>query len=114
LTFKLLLSQRAKDDWEKLLNDKGLEKRLKAVRKALGLLEHNPRHPGLHTHKYHELTGKNGEDIFEAYAESDTPAAYRIFWSFGPGRGEITILSITPQAFDSLRSYALSESHEMG
>ncbi len=56
-----------------------ISKRLKAVRKTLGYLEINPRHPSLNTHKYSSFKGPNGEEIFEAYAENNTPAAYRIF-----------------------------------
>ena len=36
------------------------------------------------------------EDVFEAYAENNTPGAYRIFWYYGPGKNQITILAITP------------------
>ena len=79
-----------------LERDKGREKHLKAVRKTLGLLETNPRHPSLHTHEYKTLTQVRGKKVFEAYAESKTPAAYRIFWEYGSGKGEITVLSITP------------------
>lgn len=68
----------------------------KAVRKALGLMETNLRHKSLHTHKYSSLTGPNGEEVFEAYAENKTPEAYRIFWYYGPSRGFITILAVTP------------------
>lgn len=70
-------------------------KRLKAVRKALGYLQTNPRHPGLNTHKYTSLSGPGGEDVFEAYAENQTPGAYRIFWFYGPGKKSITIIAIT-------------------
>ena len=42
-------------------------KRLKRVRKTLGLLGNNPRHPGLQTHEYDSLTGPNGERVWEAY-----------------------------------------------
>jgi len=79
-----------------LEEDKGLEKRLKAVRKALGYLETNPRHTGLNTHEFSSLRGANGEKLFEAYAENRTPAAYRIFWHYGPGKDVITIVAITP------------------
>jgi len=79
-----------------LKNDRGLEKRYKAVSKAIRLLAADPRHPGLKTHKYESLTGVEGEEIFEAYAEQHTPAAYRIFWHYGPEKGSITILAITP------------------
>ena len=36
------------------------------------------------------------EEIFEAYAENKTPAAWRIFWYYGPNKKQITILAITP------------------
>ena len=60
------------------------------------MLETNPRHPSLHTHKYESLRRPRGEEVFEAYAENRTPAAYRIFWFYGPGKDEITIVAITP------------------
>jgi hypothetical protein len=65
------------------------------VRKALGYLQINPCHPSLNTHKYTSLQGESGEEVFEAYAENDTPAAYRIFWNYGPGKKIITIIAIT-------------------
>ena len=95
MKFKLLFTGEASQNLDLLTSDKGLEKRLKAVRKTLGYLETNPRHPSLNTHKYDSLQGPHGEEVFEAYAESKTPAAYRIFWCYGPGKQEITILSIT-------------------
>ena len=94
--FTLKFTDEAREQLTKLERDKGLEKRLKAVRKSLGLLEVNPRHPSLNTHEYTTLTRVRGKKVFEAHAESKTPAAYRIFWEYGPGKGEITILSITP------------------
>jgi len=72
-----------------------LAKRFKAVRKTLGRLEINPRHPGLQSHKFESLSGPNGEEAFEVYAEQNTPAAYRVFWYYGPEKGQIAILAIT-------------------
>lgn len=71
-------------------------RRLIKVRKTLALMEANIRHQGLHTHKYNALEGPNGEEVFEAYIENNTPGAYRIFWHYGPGRGIISIIAITP------------------
>ena len=96
MTFELLFTNQADDDLDSLEADVSLVKRLKAVRKALGLLETNPRHPGLNTHKFSSLKGPGGEEIFEAYAENKTPAAWRIFWYYGPDKKQITILAITP------------------
>jgi len=68
------------------------------VRKTLRFLADNPRHPGLQTHPYHSL--QNPFDakgkVFEACAQQHTPGAYRVFWCYGPGEGEITVLAITP------------------
>ena len=96
MSFELLFTPQADTDLDALEADAGLAKRLKAVRKALGLLETNPRHPGLNTHKYSSIKGPIGEDVFEAYAENRTPAAWRIFWYYGPHKKQITILAITP------------------
>ena len=96
MPFSLRFTAQAAADLKSLEEDKSLLKRLKAVKKALGYLETNPRHPGLNTHKYSSLSGPNGEDVFEAYAENKTPAAYRIFWFYGPDKKEITIIAITP------------------
>jgi len=65
------------------------------VLKTLALMENNLRHPGLQTHKFDDLCGPNGEEVFEAYAENKTPAAFRVFWYYGAGQGMITILAIT-------------------
>lgn len=96
MPFALRFTEQAESDLRSLQGDKSLHKRLKAVLKALGYLETNPRHPGLNTHKFSSLTGPDGEEIFEAYAENKTPAAYRIFWFYGPDKKEITIIAITP------------------
>jgi len=70
----------------------------KQVDKVIRLLLANPRHPGLNTHEFGSLQSPfdPGARVFEAYAQNDTSGAYRIFWCYGPGKGEITILAITP------------------
>jgi hypothetical protein len=94
--FEIFLTDEAKNQLERLRKDKGLEKRYNAVKKAIRFLSENPRHKSLKTHEFTSLTGPKGEKIFEAYAEQSTPAAYRIFWDYGPGRNQMTILAITP------------------
>ena len=79
---------------KKSSKQKGL---FKQVRKTLKHLGKDPRHPGLKTHHYSSLDHPwdNSQKVFEAYAQNNTPAAYRIFWCYGPGRKEITIIAIT-------------------
>ncbi len=71
-------------------------KKYKKVLKTLGLMQTNLRHSGLKTHKYDSLSGPDEEELFEAYVENKTPAAFRVFWYYGPGKNVITILAITP------------------
>jgi len=73
--FNLKYTPQAKSDFADLENDASQKKRFKAVRKALGLMETNIKHPSLNTHKYDSLVGLNGEEVFEAYAENKTSAA---------------------------------------
>ena len=94
--FEILITDHARHHLDIIRNDKGLHKRYKAAAKAIRLLSENPGHPGLSTHEFTTLKGPGGEKIFEAYAEQKTPAAYRIFWYYGPGVDQITIVAITP------------------
>lgn len=96
MPFELFFTDRADEDLTKLETDKGLGKRLKAVNKALGYLETNPKHQSLNTHEYTSLSKQFGIKVYEAYAENKTSAAYRIFWHYGPDKKAITILAITP------------------
>jgi len=96
MSFALKFTDEAVSNLKRLEEDNSLAKRFKAVRKALAYLETNPRHPGLNTHKFTSLSGPKGEEVFEAYAENKTSAAYRIFWFYGPEKKEITVLAITP------------------
>lgn len=76
--------------------DEGL---FKQVVKTVRLLRENPRHPGLRTHEYDALEhpySPKAKKVFEAYVQHRTPGAYRLFWCYGPNKGEITILAITP------------------
>ena len=68
----------------------------KKVNKTLGLLQTNPRHPGLNTHAYSALEGPKQEKVYEAYVENNTPGAFRVFFYYGPGADVITIVAITP------------------
>ena len=87
--FKLLFTDEANADMDRIEKNKTHLKRLKSVRKTLAYLETNPRHPSLNTHKYTSIKGANSEEIFEAYAENKTPRAYRIFWHYGPKKRKL-------------------------
>src|SRR6185437_7364200 len=67
----------------------------KQVQKCIELLADNPRHPGLKTHEFHSIDHPYDpkQKVFEAYVQNRTPGAYRLFWCYGPGKNEITILA---------------------
>ena len=71
--------------------------------KALGYLRENPRHNSLASHEIDALSRKCGFRVFESYLENKTPAAGRIFWSYGPDQGDITILGIEAHPEDQKR-----------
>ena len=94
MPFELFFTPEAEEQLKLL--EEHQPKRAKKVKKALGFLELNPKHPGLQTHEFSSLTTILGVKVFEAYAENQTPGAFRIFWYYGPDQGQITIYSITP------------------
>ena len=93
---ELFFTPQADADLRELEGDPAKRDALKAVRKCLGFLETNLRHPSLNTHPFRSLTGPHGEKVFEAYAQQKTPGAFRIFWYYGPEKDQLTIAAITP------------------
>jgi len=95
MQFKLQFSEEAKLRLVELEQDKSKKGLLKQLRKVLGFMETNLKHPSLNSHKFSGIPCKLGE-VFETYAQNNTPGAYRVFWAYGPGKRELYILDITP------------------
>jgi hypothetical protein len=93
--FEIDWTDTARETYKSLKADVSQKKRYKAVRKAIRLLAQDPYYPSLQTHPYHSIKGPKGEKVFIAYAEQNTPGAYRILWYYGPLEGVITIFVIT-------------------
>jgi hypothetical protein len=77
------------------------QNKLKKVRRALALLEQNPRHPSLASHQYESFPVDRDVKVWDSYVENKTPSAWRIFWCYGPNEPDsdlpiITVLAITP------------------
>jgi hypothetical protein len=114
MRFELRWTRSAKETYEELRKRalQATEARLKAgetkarkaeglfkqVAKCVDLLAQNPRHPGLQTHAFDSIEHPYQKDqkVFEAYVQNQTPGAYRLFWCYGPGKAEITIIAVTP------------------
>lgn len=94
--FELDWTDASRETYNSLKVDASKKKQYKAVKKAIKFLANDPHHPSLQTHPFESLKGPNGEKVFEAYAEQNTPGAYRLLWYYGPTKGLITIFVITP------------------
>jgi len=96
--FDLVLTRHAQEELARLEGVARHAGLVKQVKKALGLLQTNPWHPSLQTHRFSALGHPYDPDgkVFEAYVQHQTPAAYRLFWCYGPRKGQITIIAITP------------------
>ncbi len=92
MPFELLFTEEAAGQLAAL--DRSNRRKAKKVRATLGRLQSNPRHSSLQTHEYDTLSRVMGQKVFEAYVENRTPGAFRVFWHYGPGPREMTILSI--------------------
>ena len=96
--FELQFTLRAKSHLDELEANPAESGLVKQIKKSLGYLQMNPKHPSLNTHPYdsipHPFDPK--QKVFEAYAQNNIPSAYRIFWCYGPGKKSITIIAITP------------------
>lgn len=68
--------------------------------KAIERLRDDPFYPGLKTHEISDLTRRFGRKVFQSYLENNTPGAGRMFWVYGPGEGEITVLGLEPHPED--------------
>lgn len=95
MTFRLEYRPEAKENLKVLRESPSQKAQYKAVLKCLGYLETNLRHPSLKTHEFTSLKGSQNEKIYTAHAQQNRPAAYRVFWHYGPGKAVITIVAIT-------------------
>ena len=90
------------------------DKLYKQMGKAMNLIATNPRYPGLQSHEITALTARYGMKVWESYLENNTPKAGRIFWVYGPDKGDITIIGLEPHPDDKSNSYKKITLSSMG
>ena len=96
--FELIFTRGAQEELRRLEGSPRYAGLVKQIKKTLGFLQTNPRHPSLQTHVFHSLEHpyNQRDKVFEAYVQQHTPAAYRLFWCYGPTKSQITLIAITP------------------
>ena len=72
----------------------------KKWKKALEFLSNDPRHPGLCSHEIDSLTQRYGMKVWQSYLENKKSGAVRMYWVYGPEKGEITIIGLEPHPED--------------
>ena len=68
----------------------------KKFAKAVKHLQANPFHPGLSSHEIDDMTKRYSQKVFESYLENNTPGDRRMFWVYGPERGQSSVIGLEP------------------
>lgn len=97
------------ENLEKKYNSNTLSKTEKELFKklinCLKKLSNDPHYLGLQSHEIESLTRRYKIKVWESYLENNKPAAGRIFWVYGPNRGDITIIGLEPHPNDKKNAY---------
>jgi hypothetical protein len=80
------------------------EKLYKKWGKAMALLASDPQYPGLHSHEIDALSRRYGEKVLQSYLENRNSTAARMYWVYGPKKGEITVIGLEPHPEDKKSS----------
>jgi hypothetical protein len=83
--------------------------------KAMGHLAVDPRYNGLQSHEIEALSKRYGMKVWQSYLENSTPGAGRLYWVYGPGKQEITVIGLQPHPEDKKKDgYAKVHLSSMG
>ncbi len=96
MKFQLQMTSEAKVQFGAIMNDPSKSGLQKQIKKALGYLSQNPKHPSLNSHPLAGSEESTGLKIWTSYAQNRAPAAHRILWTYSKTKKEIIILQIIP------------------
>ena len=101
MAFRLNYLPYADKQLRDLESNPATKKKADRIKRAIGFLEQNPRHRSLQTHEFKSETGPKGEKMWQAYAETNTPRAWRVLFYYPEGeQGTITVYAIVPHPDD--------------
>lgn len=67
---------------------------------ALKKLSNDPKYPSLNTHEITSLSRRYGMKVWQSYLENKKSGARRMYWVYGPGKNDITIIGLEPHPED--------------
>ena len=70
---------------------------------AMAHLSQHPQYPGLHSHEIPQLSKRYGAKVWQSYLENKVSSAMRMYWVYGPGKQDITIIGLEPHPEDKKR-----------
>lgn len=110
-----------KDFWDDLAKrvedgtaNKNEIKKFDKLGRAFYHLSLDPFYPGLNTHEIPEMSKRYGEKVWQSYLENNKPAAGRFYWSYGPGKNDITITGLEPHPNTKTNAYKKIKLSDMG
>ncbi len=110
-----------KDFWDDLTKrvedgsaNKNEIKKFDKLGRAFYHLSLDPFYPGLNTHEIPEMSKRYGEKVWQSYLENNKPAAGRFYWSYGPGKNDITITGLEPHPNTKTNAYKKIKLSDMG
>ena len=68
--------------------------------KTFNYLSQNPRHNSLNSHEIITLSQRYGIKVWQSYLENKIPSAGRMYWVYGPGKNQITVIGVEPHPED--------------
>lgn len=68
---------------------------------AIKKLANDPLYPSLKTHEIPPLTKRYGIKVWQSYLENKKSGAKRMYWVYGPGYRDITIIGLEPHPEDT-------------
>ena len=94
------------EDKEKITQAEEILERLKVQRGGNVLSIHkkmanDPLYPSLKTHEIPPLTKRYGIKVWQSYLENKKSGAKRMYWVYGPGYRDITIIGLEPHPEDT-------------
>lgn len=67
---------------------------------ALKHLSMDSNYPGLQTHEILPLTKRYGVKVWQSYLENRKSSPMRMYWVYGPGKMDITVIGLEPHPED--------------
>ena len=90
MAFDLFITPAAQEEIDAITDPK----RLRKVNSCLARIKINPKHPGLRSDRYEVFDKVFGDAVWESYVENHVSSAWRVWWAYGPDRGQIMVLVV--------------------